>query len=107
MDRIRKFAEDAGRDPDSLDSLNQIPIMVTESDKDRKAMDEWLTTEWDYASWSESTKESAIIGTVDQCAEQLQSHVDVGVKQIVLVPFKYQSDQIDVLAKEVIPKVNS
>lgn len=107
MDRIRKFAEDAGRDPDALDSLNQLPIMVAESDKDRAAMDEWLITEWDYASWSESTKESAIIGSVDHCAEQLQAHVDVGVKRIVLVPFKYQSDQVEVLARDVIPKVNT
>jgi hypothetical protein len=27
-------------------------------------MKQWLQTEWDYASWSESTMESAIMGTV-------------------------------------------
>ena len=68
-------------------------------------MEEWLTTEWDYASWSESTKESAIIGSADHCAEQLRRHADVGVNRIVLIPYKYLPDQVEMLAEEVIPKV--
>ena len=105
MDKIKGYAEEAGRDPNELESLNQIPIMVTRSDRDRADMEEWLTTEWDYASWSESTKESAIIGSADHCAEQLRRHADVGVNRIVLIPYKYHPDQVEMLAKEVIPKV--
>ena len=30
-------------------------------------MMEWLGQEWDYAAWSDSTKEAAIFGTVEEC----------------------------------------
>ncbi|MFQ5691456.1 MAG: LLM class flavin-dependent oxidoreductase [Nitrospinota bacterium] len=104
--KIEAFAREAGRDPETLDSLNQLPIMVTDDlSRDRARMDEWLSTEWDYADWSDSTKESAICGPVDHCVEQLRRHVEVGVKRIVLVPYQYRSDQIEQLAKEVIPQV--
>jgi alkanesulfonate monooxygenase len=105
MGKINKFAEEAGRDPNELKNMNQIPIMVTKTDQDKAAMDEWLTTEWDYASWSESTKESAICGSVDYCIEQLKLHAATGVNRIVLVPYKYQRDQVEIIAEEVIPKV--
>ena len=105
-DKVARFAREAGRDPNELDSLNQLPIMVTESDKDKEAMNKWLTAEWDYASWSESTKESLICGSADECAEQLRRHADVGVKRIVLDPFEYRPEQVEVIAKEVLPKVN-
>ena len=52
-------------------------------------MMEWLTKEWDYASWSESTKDSAIMGTVDECVEQLKEHLAVGTQKIIFVPYKY------------------
>ena len=44
-------------------------------------MMEWLDKEWDYASWSESTKDSAIMGTVDECVEQLKAHLAVGMQK--------------------------
>ena len=30
-------------------------------------MYKWLTTEWDFAGWSDSTTESVIMGTPDEC----------------------------------------
>ena len=74
--KVRGFAEEAGRDPDTLISTNQLPICIGARAKIEAPMKHWLQTEWDYASWSESTMESAIMGTVEECVEQLEPHID-------------------------------
>ena len=103
--KVRGFAEEGGKDPDTLISTNQLPIIVGERSKVEDEMNEWLNTEWDFASWSKSTPDSAIIGTVDECVEQLQAHVDTGVSRIIFVPYRYREDQVEIIANEVIPKL--
>ena len=104
--KVCDFAAEAGKDPARLLNANQLPVMVGKS---RAAVEgpmmEWLSKEWDYASWSESTKESAIMGTVDECVAQLQAHLDAGVQKLIFVPYQYRPDQIDVIAKEIIPRL--
>ena len=68
-------------------------------------MNKWLNSEWDFASWSDSTIDSAIMGTVDDCVEQLQAHLDVGVQKLIFVPYQYEPDQVEVIAKEIIPRL--
>ena len=70
-------------------------------------MMEWLTKEWDYASWSDSTKDSAIIGNVDECVAQLREHLAVGVQKIIFVPYKYEMRQIEIIANEIIPRLKA
>jgi alkanesulfonate monooxygenase len=103
--KVRGFAEDAGRDPDSLMSVNQLPIMVGPKADVEKPMDTWLNTEWDFAGWSDSTPDSKIIGSVDECVEQLQTHIDAGVHKIIFVPYRYEMEQIEAVAKEIIPRL--
>jgi len=103
--KIRGFAEEAGRNPDELVSTNQLPIYVGPREKVEAPMREWLQTDWDYASWSESTAESAIMGTVDECVEQLKKHVDTGVDRLIFVPYRYQDEQLEIIAKEIIPRL--
>ncbi len=104
--KVRNFAEEAGKDPDSLVNCHQLPIMVGAS---RAAVEgpmmEWLNTEWDFASWSDSTTDSAILGTPEECVEQLQAQIDVGVQKIIFVPYKYKSEQIEIIAREIIPRL--
>jgi alkanesulfonate monooxygenase len=106
--KIRNFAKEAGKDPDKLLNASQLPICIGPS---RHAIEtqmmEWLTKEWDFASWSESTKESAIIGTVDECVEQLKAHVAVGTQKIIFVPYRYQTEQIETIARDIIPRLKS
>lgn len=104
-DKVKGFALEAGRDPDELTNANQLPIIIGDPDKNRERMMEWLTTEWDYASWSESTTDSAIMGTPEQCVEQLQAHLDAGVHKIIFVPYRYERDQIQAIAEEILPKL--
>jgi len=106
--KIRGFAKEAGKDPDKLLNAAQLPIFIGKS---RQAVEgpmmEWLTKEWDFASWSESTKESAIMGTVDECIEQLKAHVAVGTQKIIFVPYKYETEQIETIAREIIPRLKA
>ncbi len=105
--KVRRFAEEGGKDPDTLISTNQLPIIVGERSKVEADMNEWLNTEWDFASWSQSTPDSAIIGTVDECMEQLQVHVETGVDRIIFVPYRYQDDQVEIIANEIMPKLRA
>jgi alkanesulfonate monooxygenase len=108
FERIKGFAAEAGRDPSTLTVTNQLAIYVGKS---REAvhddMRHWLTTEWDIASWSESTIEHAIEGSVDECVAQLQAHVDAGVDRIILLPYRYQPEQVEIIAREVLPCLKS
>ena len=103
--KVRGFAEEAGRDPDTLISTNQLPICIGPRAKIEAPMKQWLQTEWDYASWSESTMESAIMGTVEECVEQLEPHLATGIDRIIFVPYRYESEQVEAVAKEIIPRL--
>ena len=106
--KIRDFAKEGGKDPDTLLNAAQLPIRIGKS---RAAVEtemmEWLGKEWDYASWSESTKDSAILGTVDECVEQLKAHLAVGVQKLIFVPYRYEMEQIEIIAREIIPRLKN
>jgi probable F420-dependent oxidoreductase len=106
--KIRDFAKEGGKNPDHLLNASQLPIRIGKS---RAAVEsemmEWLGKEWDYASWSESTKDSAILGTVDECVEQLKAHLAVGVQKLIFVPYRYEMEQIEIIAREIIPRLKN
>ncbi|HYZ40098.1 MAG TPA: TIGR03619 family F420-dependent LLM class oxidoreductase [Stellaceae bacterium] len=104
--KVRRYAEAAGKDPASVLNANQLPIFVGPSRAAVEApMMEWLGQEWDYAAWSDSTKEAAIFGTVEECVAQLQAQLAVGVQKLIFIPYRYQMDQIEIIAREIIPRL--
>lgn len=104
--KIRNFAEEAGRDPDTLMNASQLPIRVGDSKAEiNEGMQDWLNKEWDFPENSECSRESAIIGSVDECVEQLQAHIDAGVQKIIFVPYKYEMEQVEIIANEIIPRL--
>ena len=40
-----------------------------------------------------------------ECVEQLRAHVRTGVHRIILIPYRYQPEQVERIAKEVLPKL--
>jgi alkanesulfonate monooxygenase SsuD/methylene tetrahydromethanopterin reductase-like flavin-dependent oxidoreductase (luciferase family) len=70
-------------------------------------MMEWLGQEWDYAAWSQSTRDSAVIGTVDECVSQLRAQLAAGVQKIIFIPYRYQPDQVEIIARDIIPKLRA
>jgi len=104
--KVRGYAEEAGKDPATLLNANQLAVYVGPSRAAVEApMMEWLGQEWDYAAWSDSTKESAIFGTVDECVAQLQAQLAVGVQKLIFIPYRYQTDQVEIIAREIIPRL--
>ena len=107
-EKVLGFAREAGRDPAELTATNQLAIYVGRSRAEtEEPMRKWLQTEWDVAAWSESTIEHAIRGSVDECVAQLRAHVDTGVHRIILIPYRYQPEQVEIVAKEVLPRLSS
>jgi alkanesulfonate monooxygenase len=105
-EKIVGFAREAGRDPSTLTGTNQLAIYVGRSRAETEApMRHWLQTEWDVAAWSESTIEHAIRGSVAECVDQLRAHVASGVQRIILIPYRYQPEQVEIIAKEIVPRL--
>lgn len=106
--KIHAFAEEAGRDPAGLTNVAQLPLCVDGSYEaaDRRVRD-FIERYFDVAPWSESTADSAIRGTPEQCIEQLSRHVEVGVREIVLVPCDYEAEQVAAIAEHLLPWVRS
>ena len=40
-----------------------------------------------------------------ECIEQLRAHVKTGVNRIILIPYRYEPEQVERIAKEVLPKL--
>jgi alkanesulfonate monooxygenase len=105
-EKVKAFAREAGRDPAALTATNQLAIYVGRSRAETTAdMRQWLATEWDTAAWSESTIDHAVHGSVADCVEQLRAHVKTGVDRIILIPYRYRPEQVELIAKEVLPKL--
>jgi alkanesulfonate monooxygenase len=47
------------------------------------------------------------MGTVDECVEQLKAHLAVGTQKIIFVPYKYEMQQIETIAREIIPRLKA
>jgi probable F420-dependent oxidoreductase len=106
--KIRDFAAAGGKDPATLLNAAQLPIRIGKSRAETESgMMEWLGKEWDYASWSDSTRDSAILGTVDECVAQLKAHLAAGVQKIIFVPYKYEIEQIETIAREIVPRLKA
>jgi alkanesulfonate monooxygenase len=104
--KVRDFAEQAGRDPDELENVAQLPICVAGSfeEADRRTR-EYIAEYFDLPEWSESSAESAIRGTPEDCAEQLARQFEAGVQQVCLCPAGYDPEQVEQIAAEVLPLV--
>jgi alkanesulfonate monooxygenase len=107
-DKIVNFAKEGGKDPSTLLNASQLPIMIGKSRQAVEAdMMDWLNKEWDFPEHSDCSRESAIMGSVDECVAQLREHIAMGVQKIIFVPYKYQADQVETIAREVIPRLRA
>ena len=101
-----RFRPEGGKDPDTLLNAAQLPIMVGHrSAAVRDEMMDWLNKEWDFPAHSDCSRDSAIMGTVDECVAQLREQIAAGVQKIIFVPYKYRMDQVETIAREIIPRM--
>jgi alkanesulfonate monooxygenase len=102
--KIAGFAEKAGRDPGELTNVAQLPLCIGSSYEDatREAF-AYVGEYFDVAEWSKSTPESSIRGTPEQCAEQIDAHLEAGAQELVFCPWNYELEQVHRLVSEVLP----
>jgi alkanesulfonate monooxygenase len=102
--KVRRFAEEAGRDPGQLRNVAQLPLCIGSSFESATARAyEYVAEYFDTPEWSEASRDSAIRGTPEQCAEQIAAQIDAGVQHIVFCPAGYDTEQVHRLATEVLP----
>src|SRR5215831_8052422 len=101
---IRRYAEEAGRDPAQLNVVAQVPLCIGSSyEEATRRAGEYVGEYFDVPAWSEATPESAVRGTPEQCAEQIAALVDAGARHLVFCPYNYETEQVRRLAAEVLP----
>lgn len=102
--KIRTFAEELGRDPDTLTNVAQLPICVDETFEaaDRR-VNAFIERYFDIPPWSDCSLDSAIRGTPEQCLEQLAAQAEVGVEHVVLIPCEYEIEQVQAVAEAILP----
>jgi len=104
LGRIRGYAEDAGRDPDQLNVVAQVPLCIGSSYEEASNLAwRYVDDYFDVPAWSEATRESTVRGTPEQCAEQIAAYAGAGVRELVFCPYNYQAEQVHRLATEVLP----
>jgi len=104
--RICGYAEQAGRDPAKLKVVAQVPLCIGSSyEEATRRVREYVGEYFDVPAWSEATPESAVRGTPEQCAEQIATLIDAGVRHLVFCPYNYETAQVHRLAGEVLPLV--
>ncbi|MGH9292045.1 MAG: LLM class flavin-dependent oxidoreductase [Acidimicrobiales bacterium] len=104
--KIVGFAEAGGRDPDGLSNVAQVPFCVDASfEAATEKVNAYLAEYFDMPAWSESTAESSVRGTAEQCAEQIAAYEKAGVQHLVFCPRDYEMEQVERLASEVLPLV--
>lgn len=102
--KVRGFAEQAGRDPGQLCNVAQLPLCIGSSFESATSLAyDYVAEYFDTPEWSESSSDSAIRGTPEQCAEQIAAHIEAGVQHIVFCPVNYDAEQVHRLATEVLP----
>ena len=106
MDRISRYAEDAGRDPSSIEWGIFIFIIMEESREyaERKGFAE-LADRLD-RDYPLVHGRAAAAGTVDECIEAIQAYVDIGVTHFIFdsaSPAEEIVEQYERAAKEIVP----
>lgn len=105
--RIRAYASGSGRDLTGFTVTNQVAVYVAEHEEAAEEMRTWLTAEWDLSKGSESTFDHAIVGSAEACVGEISAQFAAGVDRIIVVPYRYQTAQIDRIAREVLPSLSA
>jgi alkanesulfonate monooxygenase len=111
LEKVESAAHDFGRDPSELEIAKVTYFCVDpDTDKSQKEMQKWLSgyygTETGRFFGSLSATDVGVFGTPKQCAEKLRKLVDVGVETFILSPLRPDLEQLEILAKDVIPQVS-
>ena len=58
--------------------------------------------------WRSSLSEATSLArAIEECVEQLEKHIATGIDRIIFVPYRYENEQVEALANEIIPKLKA
>jgi len=106
LERVRREAEEGGRDPSALTAAHLVFITVRPTYE--AALDEAATilSARYRQDFREPARKYCVLGTPADCAEQLRHYADAGVRHLILspiVPVAQHPEQFERIAGEVLP----
>ncbi len=98
---IRRFLDEAGRDPASF-AISKRVYLAVDGNRERaeRRLREWFAVRYKNADLASRV---AIWGSVAECTEKLLEIVRAGAKHLVLNPVFDQMEHLELLAKEITP----
>lgn len=110
MERVRSFADEAGRDPSRLTLVHSLMLRI---DADYENAARWVAERvgrrWNI-DYEKPARRYSVLGTPAQCAEQLAAYIDAGADHVIIEPMcdaDAVGDLLQAIAQEVLPKVRS
>lgn len=95
-ERILENTQRASRDPTKLGNCNMLPVRVGDNMEDSsQILKAFIGKYCDLPAWSEATAESGIVGSAKDCIASIESYVEAGVQNIVIMPAVANLSEID------------
>ena len=99
--KVKDYAQAAGKDPESLDSGRLAYVYVDQDrEKCRQALVEFTHA---YYGPQYDVDNNCVFGPAEECAAKIQGFIDAGAKTMILGPTWPDVDQIERIAREVVP----
>ena len=99
--KVKDYAQAAGKDPESLDSGRLAYVYVDQDrDKCRQALVEFTHA---YYGPQYDVDNNCVFGPAEECAAKIQGFIDAGAKTMILGPTWPDVDQIERITREVVP----
>jgi alkanesulfonate monooxygenase SsuD/methylene tetrahydromethanopterin reductase-like flavin-dependent oxidoreductase (luciferase family) len=102
--RVQAFAQEAGRDPDALTLATQEYLyLVADGDLDRARAAVARFTPLDFAE----ARQLYLLGTPDEVVGMIRARLDAGVQHLALCPIVPDIAQLEMLARDVLPRLRA
>ena len=100
---LRQMVADEGRDPEKFSIAKRVYVQVD----NQKGRAEERVMKWfgDTYGDPEGAKKSVTYGTEQECVDKIAEFIEAGAQELILNPIFEQREQMDLLAKAIIPKL--
>ena len=103
MESVRSAAVTANRDPSSLSGAT---LMMVSLDDDRdKARQRAFDYQANYYSAARANPDQCVLGSVDQCVEQMQPYMDAGADVLIISPVTSDIGHYERICSELLPRL--
>jgi alkanesulfonate monooxygenase SsuD/methylene tetrahydromethanopterin reductase-like flavin-dependent oxidoreductase (luciferase family) len=100
---VEEAASKNGRSAQSLERVNIVPVAVSENrEEGMKKAEDFTRRYMDLPKNTFCTPQSAIVGSVGDCVEQIENYVQAGVQRLVLIPSDYDLKQVETVGREIL-----